>query len=830
MNSIPKHDFLLECGDFNAHLGAEDAPHTFHEETNTNGSLLLEHAEECALRITNTTFEKKKGKLWTYLSDMNCKKSQVDYILVNKKWKNSIHNVEAYNFFSSSGSDHRLVAAKIKLSLRRMRKTPKKKRYDWTVLRDGDTQQMYSVTLRNRYQDLVEDSDDISEKYQKLMQANTETADKLVPVLKSNKTADIADDKKVEKARKKVQTAFDSYSKRPTRSLQKQLQNSKDKLKQVYDKVQERELNSMIKEVENASYRNKHRESWKLIKRITGKNASKGGMIKGTTKEERIKKWHNHFKNLLGKEGEEGEHEYNIDTVFEDLGINDSNFTNEELEAAKLKIKEGKQAGSDNFPPEVAKNCDLNDITLSFANALIEKNIKPNQWAELDLIPIPKPGDLTTPENYRGITLMSIMAKLVNKMILNRIQEKLDPHLRPNQNGFRPKRSTTSHILALRRLIEGVKSHNRKAIILYVDFRKAFDSINRGEMFKILKAYAVPPRLLNAIITMYESTKARVRSPDGETDYFEIFIGVLQGDTLAPYLFAIVLDYVMRQVFEGRELELGFHLHRRRSRRNPAVVITDLDFADDLALLTEEIVQAQEILTRLETEAIKVGLQCNGKKTELQAFNHDTPVKIKTLDGTEIKSVKNFKYLGAWTESTIKDFAVRKALAWSACHNLSKIWKSQLPRQLKIRLFLSTVESVYLYGCGTWTLTKSLTNKIDGAYTKMLRMALNVSWKSHTSNESLYGNLPKVSQKVRERRMRLAGHCVRHPEEPASQLVLWQPTEGKRSRGKPATTYIDNLLADSGLDDIEHLDTAMRHREYWRRLVNEEMGRPRGRP
>ena len=85
VNSIPKHDFLLECGDFNAHLGAEDAPHTFHEETNTNGSLLLEHAEECALRITNTTFEKKKGKLWTYLSDMNCKKSQVDYILVNKK-------------------------------------------------------------------------------------------------------------------------------------------------------------------------------------------------------------------------------------------------------------------------------------------------------------------------------------------------------------------------------------------------------------------------------------------------------------------------------------------------------------------------------------------------------------------------------------------------------------------------------------------------------------------------------------------------------------------------------------------------------------------------
>ena len=152
----------------------------------------------------------------------------------------------------------------------------------------------------------------------------------------------------------------------------------------------------------------------------------------------------------------------------------------------------------------------------------------------------------------------------------------------------------------------------------------------------------------------------------------------------------------MRQVFEGRETELGFHLHRRRSRRKPAVVITDLDFADDLALLTEEIAQAQEVLSRLETEARKVGLQCNAKKTELQAFNHNTPVTIKTLDGAKIKSVNNFKYLGAWTKKTAKDFAVRKALAWSTCHNLSKIWKSQLPRQLKVRLSFFLRWSLYI--------------------------------------------------------------------------------------------------------------------------------------
>ena len=142
-------------------------------------------------------------------------------------------------------------------------------------------------------------------------------------------------------------------------------------------------------------------------------------------------------------------------------------------------------------------------------------------------------------------------------MILNRVQPEIDPHLRTCQNGFRPGRSTTAHLMALRRLIEGVKSHNKKAIILYVDFKRAFDSIHRPTMMKILKAYGIPPKLLSAIEKMYENTWAKVISPDGETELFEFKAGVLQGDTLAPYLFAIDLDYVIRKTFAGRENEFG---------------------------------------------------------------------------------------------------------------------------------------------------------------------------------------------------------------------------------------------------------------------------------
>ena len=87
------------------------------------------------------------------------------------------------------------------------------------------------------------------------------------------------------------------------------------------------------------------------------------------------------------------------------------------------------------------------------------------------------------------------------------------------------------------------------------------------------------------------------------------------------------------------------------------------------------------------------------------------------------------------------------------------------------------LESVFLYESETWTLAKSLENNIDGTYTTLLRMACNVSWYEHLTNSELYGNLPKASEKLR--RLKLYGHCVRHPEGITSALILWRPSQGR---------------------------------------------------
>ena len=129
--------------------------------------------------------------------------------------------------------------------------------------------------------------------------------------------------------------------------------------------------------------------------------------------------------------------------------------------------------------------------------------------------------------------------------------------------------------------------------------------------------------------------------------------------------------------------------------------------------------------------------------------------------------------------NTENDFNIRKALAWSACNDLRKIWTSNLNRKIKIRLFRSTVEYVLLYNSETWTISKTLSKKIDGTYTRMLRKALNIHWSSHITNKQLYGELPAVADKIAARRLQLAGHCHRHPELTTQKLVLWEPTHGR---------------------------------------------------
>ena len=758
-------------------------------------------------------------KLWSHLSP-NGDKYQLDYILIRKKWRDSVKDAQAHFNFASIGSDHRIVSAKVRLSLRSNHKgTMRKIRYDWKMLKEDDElQERYTLTVKNRFHALTIENESATEEYERFIRANEEAAKEVLPQIKGTRRQQRSDDIRLSKDREVVEEAFEKYQQNPDEASRELLRKARTNLYEKYDELEEENISMKINQIENAQHDNQYKLSWKLINEISGRKASRKGQIEGDTKEERTANWFKHFQGLLGNPPDIGGQDEEIDQILEELKINDGPFTKEEYNKAKRSITEGKACGEDNIPPEVLKRCNLDEEILGFCNRALLEGRKPEQWSIMNIIPIPKTGDLSKGNNYRGISLSSLVAKTYNRMILNRIRPAIEPHLRINQNGFRPGRTTTSQILALRRLIEGIKDKNLPAIIIFIDFKKAFDTIHRGKLIKILRAYGIPEKLVRAIEVMYTDTKAKVLSPDGKTELFNILAGVLQGDTLAQYLFIIALDYALGKAINGREEELGFQIQRRQSRRIRPVCISDLDFADDIALISEQVKQAQTLLDRVETAAAAIGLMANPKKTKMMTFNCPSKIDIKTSDGSILEEVDDFTYLGSLVSSSRADIAKRIGLAWAAHNKMSRIWRSTLSRKTKTRLFRSTVESVFLYGSAAWTLTETLAKKIDGCFTRLLRSALGFTWKDHVSNKELYAEVPKATDTVKQKRLKLAGHCYRHPEEAASNLVLWTPNHGKRGRGRPARTFVQQLRDDTGLKERE-MASLMMMRDQWRILT-----------
>ena len=531
----------------------------------------------------------------------------------------------------------------------------------------------------------------------------------------------------------------------------------------------------------------------------------------------RIENWSSHFQNLLGKKANLPDNTtLPSEQISDSLNIDTSPFSRKELITATKQLKSSKAFGPDNIPAIIWKDPHFHNLLLNLCNYTFSSNVCPKMWLKSQIIPLPKKGDLSLVTNYRGISLMPIAAKLYNKMILNRLVPHVEPILRKNQNGFRRGRSTLSQILCLRRLIEESQAFNRDLALFFVDFSKAFDSVDRDKMFEILGFYGIPPKIIDCIRVLYTGTAATILTPDGETEPFSILAGILQGDTLAPFLFIIVVDYILRMSVDKINNK-GYELKPRRSSRHPAVYLTDTDFADDIALISQSLRNAQSLLQSLEQASNSVGLYLNETKTEyINKCLTDTENGIKTLKQKLLKQVDDYNYLGSFISSSLKDFITRKGMTWSACNDLNKIWKSHLSRNIKLHIFKTIIEPILLYGSETWTLSKKMEARLDGTYTRLLMRVQNLSWKSHPSKKEIYGDLPSISSILKARRVQFAGHCFRAEGEIISSLLLWKPSTHTRSR---KLSYPDVIARDAGINR-QDLGTVMQDREAWRMCVD----------
>ena len=294
-------------------------------------------------------------------------------------------------------------------------------------------------------------------------------------------------------------------------------------------------------------------------------------------------------------------------------------------------------------------------------------------------------------------------------------------------------------------------------------------------------------------------------------------------DTIVRWFFTAQVLYIQQNYCTCLEYlsiksKNKFQANKRMKQKVPAKIITDADYADDIELLANAPAQAVTLLHNLKRVAAGIGLQVNAHKTEYMCFNQTGD--ISTLNGSFLKLVDKFSYLGSSVSSTEIDIGTRLAKAWTAIDMLSVIWKSNLTDKIKRSFFQAAIVSVLLCWCTMWKLTKRMEKKLDGNYIRMLRAILNTSWRQHSKKQQLYGHQPPFTKTIKIRRIRHAGHCWRSRDELISDILLWTPSHGRAKAGQSARTYKQQLCADTGCSP-EDLPEAMDVRDGWRERVRD---------
>jgi len=264
----------------------------------------------------------------------------------------------------------------------------------------------------------------------------------------------------------------------------------------------------------------------------------------------RRKRWKAHFEEILNRPVPDNCVTYveiDPDPVIEDMCT--SFITKAEIRDAIKKLKNGKAGGIDGITAELLK-ADT-QTTVDWLDKLFrtiwEREEVPKEWKQGIIVKLPKKGDLTDCGNWRGITLTSVPSKVFGRVLINRIRDGVDSKLRDEQAGFRRGRSTTEQIFVLRNIIEQVVEWQATLYVTFVDFEKAFDSVHRESLWKIMASYGIPKKIVKMVNILYEDSECTVLDEGKQPGWFKVKTGVKQGDVMPGFIFLMVVDWIYEE-------------------------------------------------------------------------------------------------------------------------------------------------------------------------------------------------------------------------------------------------------------------------------------------
>ena len=425
-------------------------------------------------------------------------KSRIDHCLARKRYKSSALNVRLMTPATVT-SDHRLLRIETRLRFAAHKTKVSQLKLDWEALRDPDMAELVVSEVNGKLSHLEDTVD-----YTLFAKAATDTCREHLPTVQARKRDKPWVDQDNCVARAALCTARQQHRVLRTIHTRSQLAEAARKLSTIYTSKQEQYYSQLADEVEVATMESKHAVAWATINTITGRKRQPKCNIPADSPQQRLNLWRDHFQQLLTA-ADATEPFIPQSIVTEELDIDTGSITAVEVQLAARTLRNRRCPGLDGIPPELLKLAGIQDIILPILNQALNNGQTPQEWRQSGLLPLFKKGDRSCCANYRGISLMSLVGKLYNRVLLNRIRGKVEPLLRYNQNGFCPGRSTVQHVLCLRRILEQCRvRQNTNCVAVFADFSKAFDSISRARMELILSSYGIPQKIVKAIMSLHQ--------------------------------------------------------------------------------------------------------------------------------------------------------------------------------------------------------------------------------------------------------------------------------------------------------------------------------------
>ena len=749
----------------------------------------------------NSFFQKPPHRKWTWMSPDGSTRNEIDFIITNEK---RIFNDVSVIHRVKTGSDHRIVRGTldINVKLERSRLMKSTLRPTRAHIQNPET---FQLELTNRF-DCLENFASVDEINNRLVETVQTVGSKHFRPRRSNRPQKLSDhtlNLMAERRSLRLQSSDDAESYRQlNRQISKSLRhdirlfNTKH-IKETIErnkgsKVFARNLSigqSQLTKLkrEDGSIASTKAEVMEEIERFYGQLYASVAKPAGSAATDPRAKLTRHFT--------------------EDI----PEISLYEIKMALNQLKNNKAPGDDGITSELLKagGTPVLKVLQKLFNTVLLEGITPEAWNRSVVVLFFKKGDNTLLKNYRPISLLSHVYKLFSRVITNRLERRLDDFQPSEQAGFRKGYSTIDHIHTLRQVIQKTEEYNLPLCLAFVDYEKAFDSVETWAVLESLQRCRIDYRYIEVLKCLYNNATMSVRVQEQSSKAIPLKRGVRQGDVISPKLFTATLENAFK-LLEWK----GFGINVNGK------YITHLRFADDIVVMANSMEDLSTMLEGLNRVSQQVGLKMNMDKTKIMSNAHVVPTPI-SVENSVLEVVDSYVYLGQVVQLGRSDFQKeanrRIQLGWAAFGKLRNVFSSDIPQCLKSKVFDQCVLPVMTYGTETWSLTIGLMNKLKVAQRAMERAMLGVSLRDRIRNEEIRKRtkVTDIAQRISKLKWQWAGHIARRTDDRWGRKVLeWRPRTGKRSVGRPSTRWTDDLIKTAGSRWMR----AASNRSYWRSL------------